>query len=242
METKSAHPLRRFWGWGLESDELLPTRTRDRPGRDGAPRHHGGARCRRPRLRQTSRCARRAIAPPPSLEDAFSDSPHDRLSHAYGKSFADSVRMWNRDVPNPPDWVAFPPDEQAVSRHPRLGGSRRMSRSCPMAAARACAAGSSRPSVRAIAPPCRSTSSDSTACSRWTAPADPPASRPGSSVPTSSATCARTGSRCGTIPQSFQFSTLGRLDRDALRRPLRHAPYAHRRVRAGRTDGRRPPA
>ncbi len=24
MKSRSARPLRRFWGWGLESDELLP--------------------------------------------------------------------------------------------------------------------------------------------------------------------------------------------------------------------------
>ena len=36
------------------------------------------------------------------------------------------------------------------------------------------------------------------------------------------------------FPQSFEFSTPRRLDRDALGRPLRDALHAHRRVRASR--------
>jgi alkyldihydroxyacetonephosphate synthase len=55
------------------------------------------------------------IAPPASLAPMFSKTPDDRLNHAYGKSYADCARMWLRSVPNPPDWVAYPEDEQAVS-------------------------------------------------------------------------------------------------------------------------------
>jgi alkyldihydroxyacetonephosphate synthase len=31
-----------------------------------------------------------------------------------GKSYADLARMWLRSVPEPPDWVAYPDDEQAM--------------------------------------------------------------------------------------------------------------------------------
>ena len=44
----------------------------------------------------------------------FSDTPLDRLNHALGKSYADLARMWLRQVPMLPDWVAYPDDEQAV--------------------------------------------------------------------------------------------------------------------------------
>ena len=113
-ETKSTRPRRRFWGWGLESDELLPTEVEVIKGimaRLGvaatelpAPPVETDFVLREPR-----------VAPPPSLAAAFSSATHDRLTHSYGKSFADSVRMWNRDLRNPPDWVAFPGDEQAVT-------------------------------------------------------------------------------------------------------------------------------
>jgi alkyldihydroxyacetonephosphate synthase len=54
------------------------------------------------------------LLPPPSLAAMFSKTALDRLNHSYGKSYADCARMWLRSVPNPPDWVAFPDDEQAV--------------------------------------------------------------------------------------------------------------------------------
>ena len=54
------------------------------------------------------------VAPPAALAAKFSATPLDRLNHCYGKSYADCARMWLRSAPNPPDWVAFPEDEQAV--------------------------------------------------------------------------------------------------------------------------------
>ena len=113
MQSRSARPLRRFWGWGLESDELLPAEiaiVRGMMARLGI----AARTLPTPPAASDFALAAPRIAPPSSLADAFSDTAHDRLSHAYGKSFADVARMWNRDLPNPPDWVAFPPDEQAV--------------------------------------------------------------------------------------------------------------------------------
>jgi alkyldihydroxyacetonephosphate synthase len=54
------------------------------------------------------------ISPPAALAAMFSSQPLDRLNHSYGKSYADLARMWLRDVPEPPDWVAYPDDEQAI--------------------------------------------------------------------------------------------------------------------------------
>ena len=54
------------------------------------------------------------VAPPATLAAQFSASPLDRLNHSAGKSYADCARMWLRRPPSPPDWVAFPDDEQAV--------------------------------------------------------------------------------------------------------------------------------
>jgi alkyldihydroxyacetonephosphate synthase len=55
------------------------------------------------------------LRPPSSLQASFSSSAYDRLVHSFGKSYADCVRMWQRSVPQPPDWVAFPDDEQGVA-------------------------------------------------------------------------------------------------------------------------------
>ena len=39
-----------------------------------------------------------------------------RLEHSYGKALFDTVRMFMRSVPNPPDAVAFPNKEQDLVR------------------------------------------------------------------------------------------------------------------------------
>ncbi len=112
--TKSTRPKRRFWGWGLESDELQPMEVAIVKGlmaRLGLP----AADLPSPPRESEFVLPPPRIAAPAALADVFSSTTHDRLSHSYGKSFADSVRMWNRDVPNPPDWVAFPANEQAIT-------------------------------------------------------------------------------------------------------------------------------
>jgi alkyldihydroxyacetonephosphate synthase len=110
--TLSRRPMRRFWGWGLDSDSL-------------APREQAMIQVMLARLeaRFEDRAAPQAsefalpaprIAAPPALAAQFSATPLDRLNHCAGKSYADCARMWLRTPPSPPDWVAFPEDEQSV--------------------------------------------------------------------------------------------------------------------------------
>jgi alkyldihydroxyacetonephosphate synthase len=110
--TLSRRPLRRFWGWGLASDVLaereraivksmlahIDARFEDRPA---------------PQADEFDLPAPR-VEPPGSLAAQFSATPDDRLNHSAGKSYADCARMWLRRAPSPPDWVAYPDDEQAV--------------------------------------------------------------------------------------------------------------------------------
>ncbi len=110
--TLSRRPLRRFWGWGhadamLDAREIATLKT--------MVGHLGGtwADAAPPRLEEFSLPAPR-IAPPAALSAMCSATALDRLNHAGGKSFADLARMWLRDVPAPPDWVAFPESEQAI--------------------------------------------------------------------------------------------------------------------------------
>ncbi|MBV9332015.1 MAG: FAD-binding oxidoreductase, partial [Alphaproteobacteria bacterium] len=56
------------------------------------------------------------VAPPSTLTHLISASRYDRLVHAFGKSFADLVRMRLRRIDNPPDLVAFPKSEDDVTR------------------------------------------------------------------------------------------------------------------------------
>ena len=110
--TLSRRPPRRFWGWG-QADALLSERevaaVKAMVGRLGVHFEQRPV----PQVEEFSLPAPR-VAPPPALATMFSAAPLDRLNHCAGKSFADLARLWLRTPPTPPDWVAFPDDEQAV--------------------------------------------------------------------------------------------------------------------------------
>ncbi len=112
IETMSHRPIRRFWGWGNASDTLTVAEQQQIEGTLAMLGAKGAATA--PPTEDDYTLPATRLMPPDSLRGCFSASMHDRLSHSYGKSFADCSRMWQRDVPNPPDWVAFPADEQAV--------------------------------------------------------------------------------------------------------------------------------
>ena len=93
-----------FWGWGcqeagLSEAEMVPGSC------DGGPTGCGVTRGRRQNWRNSpcraAYCHRRRC-PHAVLH------PYDRITHGYGKSFADLIRLQQRSMPNPPDWVAFP--------------------------------------------------------------------------------------------------------------------------------------
>jgi alkyldihydroxyacetonephosphate synthase len=112
ITTLSRRPPRRFWGWG-RADASLDAREQatvkamvTQVGAkfiEQAPPQVGEFALPEPR-----------IAPPAALAAQFSATPLDRLNHSAGKSYADCARMWLREPPRPPDWVAFPEDEQAI--------------------------------------------------------------------------------------------------------------------------------
>ena len=103
----------KFWGWGFEGESATPE---ERAGvhrlaaqrfgvttSDDTPPREDEFTLRPPR-----------IAPPASLARFCSAARIDRLVHAYGKSFIDSVRIFERQVPEPPDLVAWPETERDV--------------------------------------------------------------------------------------------------------------------------------
>jgi len=110
--TLSRRPLRRFWGWG-RADAALDARERATL---QAMLTAIGARFEDRPVPQTGefQLPEPRIAPPAALAEQFSAAPLDRLNHSAGKSYADCARMWLRRPPPPPDWVAFPANEQAI--------------------------------------------------------------------------------------------------------------------------------
>jgi alkyldihydroxyacetonephosphate synthase len=106
---------RKFWGWGIEDQAVTPEE-----------RNFITAA-----LSERFKTALQAQAAPPKVEDIALRAPRlqipanlqriattdtrERLIHAYGKSFPDSVRMFQRHVPHPPDAVVYPQSEADIA-------------------------------------------------------------------------------------------------------------------------------
>ena len=102
-----------FWGWGYMDEALSPAEEKhvgELASLLGVTQTPGAA----PRLEEFDLPAPRVSAPA-ALSSILSATPYDRITHGYGKSFADLVRMQMRHMPNPPDWVAFPRSENDIS-------------------------------------------------------------------------------------------------------------------------------
>lgn len=104
---------RSFWAWGLETDE--PTEDARREAAERLSKRFGVSLEPPPIPRVEDLDLRPPrIAVPQALADFCATDPHSRASHAYGKSFRDVIRAFNRDFPNPPDVVARPRNEDEV--------------------------------------------------------------------------------------------------------------------------------
>ena len=104
----------KFYGWGNEG-EGLDEGERARLARFVAEKL--GAEPRAAAAPQVSDIALRAprIGAPASLAKVLTQEPYERLLHTYGKSFPETVRAFNRDFANAPDFVALPRNETDVA-------------------------------------------------------------------------------------------------------------------------------
>ncbi len=111
--TLSKRPLRRFWGWGWRHEQLAPAEVQAIHTMVGLL--GGGSATPLPEPReQEFALAPPRIAAPAALADIFSTSTYDRLTHCGGKGCADVLRLWARQAPHAPDWVAFARDERDI--------------------------------------------------------------------------------------------------------------------------------
>ena len=108
-------PRLKFYGWGNEGEGL------DEAERARVFRFVGDKLGAEPRPSapppQVSDIALRAprIGAPASLANVLTQEPYERLLHTYGKSFPETVRAFNRDFANAPDFVALPRNETDVA-------------------------------------------------------------------------------------------------------------------------------
>src|SRR6202007_1341883 len=102
---------RKFWGWGLEGEGLSESEMKRLGETFGERFGIGQVRLQEPpRVEELDLRAPR-LAPPASLEAAFSADAYERAAHTYGRSFRDLVRAFRRDYSHGPDLVACPGDE-----------------------------------------------------------------------------------------------------------------------------------
>ena len=106
---------RKFWGWGYEgeglSDEELDALARSLSSRLGVAARPP---VEPPRIEELS-LRRPRVRPPDSLAAICSLDAWDRAEHTLGKSFHDLVRGLRREYANPPDFVAYPADEDELA-------------------------------------------------------------------------------------------------------------------------------
>ena len=106
--------LRKVWGWGLEGQNVSETETKALAQIFGA--RFGEVLHASPGPKLEDFVVRKPrVHVPTALAALCRTDEHDRLVHAYGKSFPDYVRMLDRHVPCPPDFVCYPESEQHVT-------------------------------------------------------------------------------------------------------------------------------
>ncbi|MBT4521753.1 MAG: FAD-binding oxidoreductase [Halieaceae bacterium] len=110
----SARKQLRFWGWGYDDEHLSPEEDRLIEAMAGMLLPEGAVEVSPPQISDFDLPPPR-MAVPPDFSEWVSVLPYDRLVHSLGKSYADGVRMFLRELPNAPDWVAFPKSEQNIS-------------------------------------------------------------------------------------------------------------------------------
>lgn len=107
-------PRRKFWGWGYEGDVIPPDEMRWLEGRWAKQFMVSQFERTPPPTEEEIRLRPCRLTIPARLRDMCTTEHYERLFHSYGSSFLDSVRIFARDFPNPPDVIAYPRNEQDV--------------------------------------------------------------------------------------------------------------------------------
>src|ERR1700754_1724710 len=107
----SGHRQRAWWGWGFEDAKLDPAALAPLV-RDvlGFPL---SGEVEQPVGLGSIALPEARFSPPEGIE-GWSTDPRDRIEHAYGRSFPDTVRAFRGRIDHAPDAVVFARDEEAI--------------------------------------------------------------------------------------------------------------------------------
>jgi len=97
---------RSWWGWGFEDAKLDPTTL--------APVVRDVLGFPLPEAVEEPATLQSIDLPAPRIATPWSTDPRDRIEHAYGRSFPDTVRAFRGRIDHPPDAVAFARSEEDV--------------------------------------------------------------------------------------------------------------------------------
>ena len=195
--------------------------------RDG---DHAPVRCPEPR---TPSCASRGSRCRNACRTGATTSTYERAFHAYGASFTDRTRAFNLQFPNPPDVVAHPRDEHELEITLDW---------CDRNGYVAIPYGGGSSVVWGVNPPDDCGPCVTIALDRLDRVLEidevSRAARIQAGVlgPALEQQLKPSGHTLRHFPQSFRFSSLGRMDRHPFWRALRDQPHAHRRLRRVDSD------
>lgn len=114
MSSEGVERPLKWWGWGYQDQQ--PDRAGLEAVAEGVAERLGfePSGLIEPVGLEDLQLAPSRLKPTSTIADLFSDSPHDRASHAVGRAYRDIVRSVRGDLPNPPDLVARPGSPEEV--------------------------------------------------------------------------------------------------------------------------------
>ena len=232
-----AHRKRlRFWGWGNADEQLAPAEEQ-RLGEMARMLSREGFTAVPPAARGRAGAAGAAVPIPPGLAPIVSGSRYDRLTRAYGKSWADCARMCLRALPAQPDSSSHSRATSTGRRAARLGRARARIAAIPYGGGTTVVGGveaavGDELRGRGLARPRRL--DRVLEVDRASAGRAHPGRHP---RPRARGAAAAARPHAAPLPAVLRVLDARRLDRDARGRPLRDAPHAHRRLRRVDADG-----
>src|SRR6478672_8867878 len=107
---------KKFYAWGYADEDLTPDEIK--PWEAGIAKRYGlsGFDVTPPPKAEEIALRPSRVVVPSALQPIVRTDHLTRLEHSYGKAWFDACRMFLRSVPNPPDAVAFPDNEQDIVR------------------------------------------------------------------------------------------------------------------------------